>query len=142
MATASSPKHILALNDAPELLALYTELLEEAGYRVSTQQHVSRDIAAIVALAPDLIILDYIWGTEDAGWLLLEQLKLEPSTAEISVVLCTGATEQLEPIKPMLDEMGVPVVHKPFDIDHLLKVIATALQDAEPVPRAGTQAAK
>ncbi len=123
---------ILALNDSPDLLALYTDLLEEVGYRVSAWQHLNGDLPAIVELAPDLIILDYIWGSEHAGWQLLKDLKADPRMRETPVVLCTAAFKQLAPIQARLDEMHVQVVPKPFDIDHLLQVVTTALDEAAP----------
>jgi len=37
--------HILAINNDPAVLALFRDLLEEAGYQVSTQNYVDRDLA-------------------------------------------------------------------------------------------------
>jgi DNA-binding response OmpR family regulator len=45
--------------------------LGEAGYQVSTQTYVDRDLAQIKSLKPDLIVLDYMWANEDASWSLL-----------------------------------------------------------------------
>jgi CheY-like chemotaxis protein len=132
MTSAATPKHILALNDSPEVLELFAELLAEEGYRVTTQPYASRDFPAIVDMAPDLIILDYIWATDDAGWSLLQMLKMKPSTQAIPVVLCTGAVAQVESLKSHLHEMGVQVVLKPFNIDDLLQAVTTALGDAGP----------
>jgi hypothetical protein len=38
-------RHILAINNDPAVLALFRDLLEEAGYQVSTQNYVDRDLA-------------------------------------------------------------------------------------------------
>ncbi len=55
---SSVQRHVLAINDNVDVLALFTELLEEEGYRVSTQVYVDKDLKAIEDLAPDLINLD------------------------------------------------------------------------------------
>jgi hypothetical protein len=39
--------HILAINNDPAVLALSCDLLEEAGYQVSTQNYVDRGLAQI-----------------------------------------------------------------------------------------------
>ena len=59
--------HILAINNDPAVLALFRDLLEEAGYQVSTQNYVDRDLAQFKALKPVLIVLDYMWANEDAS---------------------------------------------------------------------------
>jgi DNA-binding response OmpR family regulator len=59
--------HILAINNDSAVLALFRDLLEEAGYQDSTQTYVDRDLTQIKALKPDLILLDYMWATEDAS---------------------------------------------------------------------------
>lgn len=126
MATAAG-KHILAINNEPDMLTLFTQLLGDEGYRVSTRRYAERDIDAIAALGPDLIVLDYMWPTEDAGWTLLQMLKASPKTAAIPIVLCTGARRQVDDLAGRLAEMGVKVVLKPFEIQELLDKIAQGL---------------
>ncbi len=88
--------HILAINNDPSVLALFRDLLEEAGYQVSTQTYVDRDLTQIKALKPDLIVLDYMWANEDASWSLLQMLRMDPATEVIPIVLCTGAVHEVK----------------------------------------------
>ena len=127
MTDTVKPTHILALNESRDVLQLFTDLLEEEGYRVTTQPYTSKDFGAIVTMAPDLIVLDYMWASDDAGWSLLQMLKMEPRTRKIPVVLCTGAVREVDALRPHLEEMGVRVVIKPFDIAELLEQIKSAL---------------
>ena len=117
----------MAINDDQAVLDLFRALLEDEGYRVTTQFYLVPDLGQIAALQPDLIILDYMWAHDDHGWSLLQMLRMDPGTAAIPIVLCTGAVREVEALAPHLAEMGVRVVLKPFDIDHLLAVIAEAL---------------
>jgi response regulator RpfG family c-di-GMP phosphodiesterase len=52
--------HIVCVNHSPEILELQQELLEEAGFRVTTWSRLDRDLDRIVELAPDVIIVDYM----------------------------------------------------------------------------------
>jgi CheY-like chemotaxis protein len=121
---------ILAINNDQSVLALFRDLLEDEGYRVTTQTYVDRDLAGIKAQRPDLIVLDYMWATEDASWSLLQMLRMDPGTAGIPIVLCTAAVREVEALEGHLENMGVRVVLKPFNIDQLVTVIADALAKA------------
>ncbi len=126
-ATTAVQRHILAIDNSQAVLDLFRELLEGEGYRVSTQSYVDKDLDAIKDLAPDLIILDYMWGAEDEGWTLLQLLRMDPETKSIPIVLCTAAVAEARELEPHLTERGVRVVLKPFDLDDLLGAIHDAL---------------
>jgi CheY-like chemotaxis protein len=124
---AGTQRHVLAINNDPAVLALFRDLLEEECFRVSTQTYVDRDVAGIRALAPDLIVLDYMWANEDASWSLLQMLRMDPATAGIPIVLCTGAVREVEALADHLLTMGVTVILKPFNIDQLVDSIRDRL---------------
>jgi CheY-like chemotaxis protein len=119
--------HILAVDNDAMILELFRDLLEDEGYQVSTQAVADKDLGVVGQLAPDLIILDYMWAGEDNGWSYLQALRMDPGTAKIPIVLCTGAIRDVEGLRPRLDELGIRVVFKPFNLDELLAVIADAL---------------
>ena len=52
---------------------------------------------------------------------------MDRDTATVPVVLCTGAVREVEALAPHLQDMGIGVVLKPFNIYHLVDVIAEAL---------------
>jgi CheY-like chemotaxis protein len=132
-------RHILAVNNDQMVLGLFRDLLDDAGYQVTTQTYLDKDLEQLAQLAPDLIILDYMWAEEDNGWAYLQLLRMDPRTVQIPIVLCTGAIREVEALAAHLEDMGVQVVLKPFNIDRLLDVIADALAlaaEAEPAPEA------
>jgi CheY-like chemotaxis protein len=120
--------HILCINHVPDILALMKNLLEDEGFRVTTQNQLDKDLDAIADLAPDVIIIDYMWASSDDEWSLLILLTMHPRTRHIPVVLCTGAVLQAKEMQEHLTEMGIRVVLKPFDIDHLVQVVHEALE--------------
>jgi CheY-like chemotaxis protein len=134
MAKDESQKHILVVNDTPELLQLFQELLTEEGYRVTVDRFtgdLAHIHAAIRSVKPDLVILDYVIGREGTGWQLLQMLKMDRATKDLPIVVCTAAAEQIEPIRAHLDDMRIGVVLKPFDIDDLLNEVKKALEKCQ-----------
>lgn len=116
--------HILAVNDAPEILALLREIFEEEAFRVSTRFNGDINLDEITQLAPDLIILDY---SSEAESNLLHHLTVDSPLGHVPIVLCTGARRQVEVVKPELDALRVAVIYKPFDIDVIVRVVRDAL---------------
>ena len=124
------PQHILVINDTVAILELFRALLEEEGYRVSTDDFsvdLLQMLGRVKADRPDLIVLDFIIMDEGKGWQFLQLLKMDRETRGIPVVACTAAAKLAEELHVHLDELGVGVVLKPFDIDTVLAEIARKL---------------
>ncbi len=119
--------HILSIDHTPDILSLLNDLLAEEGFRVTTWNHADKNLAEIVALAPDLITLDYMWSSADDDWSFLQLLRLDRRTAHVPIILCTGAVREVEALGPHLQSMGVAVVFKPFDIDQMIQAVRNAL---------------
>lgn len=118
--------HILVVNDDPAILDLFEDLLGEEGYRVTLDRfgrETSEIMKTLQAIKPDLVIMDFIVGGEASGWQLLQAAKMDRSTRDIPVIVCTAAVRQITELSDHLDSLDVHVVVKPFDIDHLLDVI-------------------
>jgi CheY-like chemotaxis protein len=128
------PPHVLVIDDAPELLDLFVELLEEEGYRVST----SRTLLAldeISAIAPDAIVHDLIFA-EDSNdvWQSLRRTRLDSRLAPVPLILCTADTRVARDRETVarLERLGIPVILKPFAIEAMLNVLADALARTAP----------
>lgn len=125
-------QRILVINDTQEILDLFRVLLEEeAGYEVVLYSFAIMDMREVKRIKPDLIILDYVFGSEKLGWQFLQKLKMTRPTAKIPVIICTAATREIHEIEGYLQAQGIRVVPKPFDIDVLLEAVALALRDPE-----------
>ena len=126
--------HILVVNHAPEILDLMQTLLEEEGYRVTVHQCQEESLDAIAETKPKLIVIDYMWPGTDDEWTLLNLLTIDRRTRAIPVIVCTAAVRQVRDMEGHLDSIGVRVVFKPFDIDHLLEVVRETLQTPRDEP--------
>ena len=128
MARKADRRHVYVINDPPAILDLLGELLEGEGYRVTLDTFnplaLEDKLAEIKRARPYLAILDFVVGGEAIGWQLLQLMKMDREARTIPVVVCTAAVRQAEELQPHLAELGVTVVLKPFDIDHLLEEVA------------------
>ena len=116
-------KHVFVINDTVAILELFRSLLEDEGYQVTTDGfsvELVEMLGRVTEAAPDLIILDFVILDEGKGWQFLQLLKLDRASKDIPVIVCTAAAKLVDDLQTHLDTMGVVVVLKPFDIDHLL----------------------
>jgi CheY-like chemotaxis protein len=88
--------HILVLDAAPDLRALYQDAFESEGYRVTLRDHVPTDLSEIEAVQPDVIVMDYLFNGHPVGWALLQSLKQRPATQTIPILMCTAATRTVQ----------------------------------------------
>lgn len=79
---------ILAVDDNPDILSLITSALENSQYKVVCVHDPSKVISLAQKLRPHAVTLDVMMpGTN--GWQLLHQLKTNPVTANIPVIMLT-----------------------------------------------------
>lgn len=124
------PAHILVINDTVAILDLFRVLLEDEGYRVTTDGfsvELTEMLQRVDSDPPDLIVLDFTVLDELRGWQFLQLLRMSRQTRAIPVVVCTAAARLVEELQVHLDTMHVRVVLKPFDLDRLLEAIAAGL---------------
>lgn len=121
--TRSTSKHILAGDNSPDILDLFREIFEAEGYRVSLSSD-ALNLDQVKHVGPDLVILDHMLEDGDgSGWRLVEDLRRDPDTVSLPVIVCTGAVHRIRENESALHRLGVGVVLKPFDIDDLLTTV-------------------
>jgi CheY-like chemotaxis protein len=117
-------KHILVINDTQEILELFQQILEgEGGYGVTLLSFEPQMLDHIKELKPDLIISDHVFGEEKVGWQFVQRLKMDRETAQIPVIVCSGALKELKEIEGYLVSKNVATLYKPFDVDELLDLV-------------------
>jgi CheY-like chemotaxis protein len=123
---------ILVIDDDPEILALYEDLLDLAGYTCLSRTTPIMAIDDVAHLAPSLIILDWFQGalataTSVPTIELMTALRQSPTTTHIPRIVCSGVVPLLRHYDDWFAEQGVALVEKPFDIDVLLERIAALI---------------
>ena len=120
-------RHILVIEDAPDLRALYADAFALEGYTVTLADQVPTDLTAIDQLQPDVIVLDYLFDGEPLGGPLVHALKQRPATQHIPLLLCTVAARTVQADVPYFHAQQVGLLLKPFELDALLNGIRELL---------------
>ncbi|WP_069804783.1 response regulator [Thermogemmatispora onikobensis] len=126
-------KHILVVDDKNELLHLMRRVLEDEEYQVSILQHGRETLARVKRDLPDLLILDLRLG-DVSGQEILKQLRADPLTREVPVIVYTAAVLEAEQVSKLVAEQpsyyqGVHVVQKPFELTNLLALVQQVLNE-------------
>jgi CheY-like chemotaxis protein len=110
-----SALRILVAEDDPAVARLYAAYAESRGHRVLVAQDGAETLVTAAAENPDLVFLDVGMPKLD-GRDVLKQLKANPKTAAIPVLVVTayGGDQNL---RDLLLELGaVDVLEKPVDL--------------------------
>jgi DNA-binding response OmpR family regulator len=117
---------ILVADDDPEILTLLSLRLKSRGYEVIEASDGEKALEAARGRQPDLVILDVMMPQKN-GWEVARELKHDPMTKPIGIIVLTAIGEKMNEITSPLygaDEY----VDKPFEFEHLEKVIEKVLE--------------
>jgi CheY-like chemotaxis protein len=114
-------KRILIVEDDRDLRFVIRMILEHAGYEVAEARNGIAALESIGAEPPDLVIADLTMPVM-SGVELVDQLRANPATASIPVVLLSGGQ-----VDSATSQRVEAVVTKPFEPDHLVACIERAL---------------
>jgi len=113
-----SPERILVVEDSPTQATLVCHLLERQGYRVIATTTIAEAREQVRTSPPDLLLLDR--GLPDGdGSLLCRELKADPSSREIPVILLTAEDRVEERVEGLLGGAD-DYIPKPYHPEELL----------------------
>lgn len=116
------PHTILIIEDEEGVRSFFTKALELGGY-APVAASCAEDALRMMnqGLRPDAVLLDLAMpGMGGLGFLL--QLGADPIRRRIPVAIVTGHIAIPQPVQAAADALGVPVHHKPVDMDGLLEL--------------------
>jgi putative two-component system response regulator len=123
------PQRILIVDDNPDNIFLSRELLSSRGYEVTTATNADAAIAAIQAQHPDLILLDVIMPGR-SGYEICRELKDNPETRLIPIVMITGLTDMESKVRGI--EAGADdFLNKPIFPEELFARVRSLLKMKE-----------
>jgi DNA-binding response OmpR family regulator len=129
---ARKPKakpRILVADDDPEILTLIGMRLKQRGYDVLEASDGEMALEQARQNRPDLVVLDVMMPQKN-GWEVARELKQDPTTEGIGIVILTAIGEKMNELTSPLygaDEF----IDKPFEFDRLEKAIAKVLAARE-----------
>lgn len=114
---------VLVVDDEKNQREIYTLILGDDGYQVTTAQSGEQALRFARENQFDLVLTDYKMNGMDGLTLLNELLKVDPSL----IVVMMTAHGSVESVKEALRGGAFDYLEKPIDRDQLLKVVENAL---------------
>jgi signal transduction histidine kinase len=115
--------HILIVDDEPDILRMVTLCLQKCNFRISCAENVTEACKLLVVEQIDAIISDVMMPGED-GIAFLG--RIHESWPDLPVILMTGHA-QLQMAVNAIKNGAFDFVHKPFDLEHLRKIVVRAV---------------
>lgn len=128
--SSMAKKNVFVVEDEEDILDLVRHHLTKEGFVVATATNGLEAVKAILRKPPDLILLDLMLPGLD-GLEVCRQLKKEPKTADIPVLMVTAKDEESDVVAGL--ELGADdYVVKPFRMKELIARVRTALRRQRP----------
>lgn len=118
---------VLVVDDCPDIRQMLREVLEEEGYTVSTAEHGGPALAHLRASpVPLLVLLGLTMPCVDGEAVLHTVASDSALAARHRFIMVTGATPRATTgsVAALRQQLGVPVIAKPFTVDQLLDTMA------------------
>jgi len=121
-------KLVMVVDDEESMVHLLRTVLEARGYEVATATGGRQALALVHARRPDLMLLDLMMPEMD-GWEVLHELKQDPATASIPVIIVTVKRDELDRAvgTDLLRVEGY--VNKPFVRKELVELVRRTLKE-------------
>ena len=94
----TAQQHILVVDDTPQNVKLFADLLTAKGYEVTTAANGEQALESIARQPPDLVLLDIMMPGIN-GYEVCRRIRDNPATALLPVVLCTSLAPNQERVK-------------------------------------------
>jgi len=125
MAKKHETKTVLIIEDEANVLNFASRVLKLEGYRVLQAENGDEGLILVRKSQVDLVLLDLRLPRDD-GWVVLEQMKLEPELSAIPVIVFTASAEVSRQDKALAIGAADYLI-KPVSASSLRKAVARAL---------------
>jgi len=126
----SDKKYILVVDDDPDLVETVAMMLESKGCEVGMAYDGIEGEESIKQRRPDLVILDIMMPRKD-GYVLCAELKANPETRDIPIILLTAVGEAVPSTRySHADGMATEAdeyIPKPIDTESLWTAVTNLL---------------
>jgi DNA-binding response OmpR family regulator len=90
-------KTIVCIEDEPDMIHLIKLILKRKGYNVIGAHGGKEGLETIYKEKPGLVLLDLMMPEMD-GWEVYQQMKADPSTSEIPVIVVTAKAQSIDKV--------------------------------------------
>ena len=119
-------KRIVYFEDDCDMVELVRIILSREGYQVDGIAEGQAGIELINEILPDAILLDLMLPDMD-GWEIFRQLKKDPSTADIPVIVVTAKAQSIDKVLGLEIAKVDEYISKPFRPNELVERVNRVL---------------
>jgi len=128
----AKPGTVLIIDDDPDVVEATKVVLEGAGYTVAAAYSGPEGVARVRQGGVDCILLDVMMARDTEGFHVAQELKGDPKTAGIPIVMLTSVAQKTGfAFSPETDKDYMPVevfLEKPVDPKRLLEAVADVMK--------------
>lgn len=127
-------RRLIYIEDESEMIDLVRLILNRKGYEVIGANGGREGIDLVRRMLPDLVLLDLMMPDVD-GWDVYQQMKADPSTQNIPVIVITAKAQNIDKILGLHIARVEDYISKPFSPQELLDSIDKVLTKQEEVKK-------
>ena len=115
-------KHILCIEDEPEMIDLIRLILGRRGFEVIGAGGGKEGLEKMRQSKPDLVLLDLMMPDID-GWEVYQQMKADEKTKDIPVIVVTAKAQSIDKVLGLHIAKVDDYIAKPFSPQELLNSV-------------------
>jgi two-component system, OmpR family, response regulator len=119
--TQPSPVSVAIVEDQAAIAELLHDVLEDAGYAPVIINSSVTAVAEIAESGAQIVLLDIMMPRKN-GWEVLDELRAEPATRDLPVVLTSAVYDRIGR-RPLPFGGPIRFASKPFDVTELIDTI-------------------
>ena len=120
-------KHILCIEDEPEMIDLIRIILSRHGFEVQGANGGEEGLKKVKENLPDLVLLDLMMPDVD-GWEVYQQIKADEKTNHIPVIIVTAKAQNIDKVLGLHIAKVDDYIAKPFSPKALLESVQRVLK--------------
>jgi len=125
-------KHILCIEDEPEMIDLIRLILSRRGFEVEGAAGGMEGLKKVRQNPPDLVLLDLMMPDMD-GWEVYQQMKADEKTRDIPVIIVTAKAKNIDRVLGLHIAKVDDYIAKPFSPQDLLNSVDKVFSLKTPV---------
>jgi two-component system, OmpR family, response regulator VicR len=122
----TSVKHIVCIEDEPEMIELIRLILGRRGFDVQGAPGGKEGLEMVREMHPDLVLLDLMMPEMD-GWEVYQQMKADISTRDIPVIVVTARAQNIDKVLGLHIAKVDDYIAKPFGPQELMDSVEKIL---------------
>jgi len=124
-------KHILCIEDEPEMIDLIRLILSRRGFEVEGAAGGQEGLEKVRQRPPDLVLLDLMMPDMD-GWEVYQQMKAGEKTRDIPVIVVTAKAQSIDKVLGLHIAKVDDYIAKPFSPQDLLNSVDKVFSQRTP----------